>query len=137
MISFFVPGAPIPKGRARSTRSGQHYTPVRTRQYENRITKAARDAMRERDLFAGPVELEVVLLMPIPQSWPKTKQAMAETGRVAHTTRPDVDNCVKSVKDGCNGAVWVDDSQVVMLTARKRYSVTPGAHVTIREIDDE
>lgn len=136
MISFFVPGPPVAKGRARSTKSGQHYTPARTRQYERRIAVAARDAMRERDLFAGAVELEVVLLMPIPQSWPKPKRVLAEYGRIEHVSKPDVDNCVKAVKDGCNGAVWVDDSQVVMLTARKRYSVTPGAHVTVREVDE-
>lgn len=136
MISFFVPGPPVAKGRARSTRSGQHYTPVRTRQYENRIATAARDAMRGCDLYSGAVELEVVLLMPIPKSWPRLKQAMAEIGELAHTTRPDVDNVVKSVKDGCNGAVWVDDSQVVMLTARKRYGITPGAHVTVRGVGE-
>ncbi len=37
MIEFTIPGTPVGKGRARSTRSGRHYTPEATRAYESQV----------------------------------------------------------------------------------------------------
>ena len=35
--------------------------------------------------------------------------------------KPDLDNLLKLVKDGCSGVVYLDDNSIVMVTAR-RYS---------------
>lgn len=37
------------------------------------------------------------------------------------TARPDIDNLVKAVTDALNGILWKDDSQIVSLSAEKRY----------------
>jgi Holliday junction resolvase RusA-like endonuclease len=41
MITFEVPGSPIPKARARTLRNGHSYTPKTTEQYEIAIAEAA------------------------------------------------------------------------------------------------
>ncbi len=37
-------------------------------------------------------------------------------------TRPDADNLIKGIKDGCNKVIWHDDSQIVEMKVRKYYS---------------
>lgn len=137
VVEFTVPGAPVPKGRARSrivkTRDGRqfvsHYTPDETTQYENLIRMCAKDAMHDRYPLDGPLRLEVTIVIPIPSSWSGRKQRDAAAGVVGATKKPDVDNFVKALADGCNGVAWVDDAQVVELVARKRYGAMPRVEV--------
>jgi Holliday junction resolvase RusA-like endonuclease len=75
------------------------------------------------------VSLEVVVSLPIPQSWSRKKQQAARWGVVRPTSRPDIDNYIKAVFDGCNEIVWKDDSQVVQVTATKRHSHSRGISV--------
>lgn len=132
-VAFTVPGAPVPKGRARSrlvkTRDGRqfvsHYTPDETTRYENLIRMCARDAMHDRYPLDGPIRLEVTVVIPIPASWSGRKKRAAAHGLVGATKKPDADNYVKAVADGCNAVAWVDDSQIVELIARKRYGEAP------------
>jgi Holliday junction resolvase RusA-like endonuclease len=42
---------------------------------------------------------------------------------------PDIDNIIKIILDGLNGAAYQDDKQVVAVVARKRYDNT--GHVTV------
>ena len=74
-----------------------------------------------RPLLEGPVELRVMAYMPIPASWSMKKQRAAALGEILPISRPDLDNCIKSIKDGCNKVIWKDDSQVVDIIAKKRY----------------
>lgn len=137
VVAFVVPGAPVAKGRARSRvvrgKAGQsfvqHYTPEETRNYENLVRMCAKDAMHDRYPLDGAVKLEVTVVIPIPASWSQRKQRDAIAGRVGATKKPDVDNYIKAIADGCNGVAWVDDSQVVELVARKRYGAMPRVEV--------
>nr|WP_318837549.1 RusA family crossover junction endodeoxyribonuclease [Psychrobacillus glaciei] len=52
-------------------------------------------------------------------------------GELRPTTKPDVDNYVKGVKDGLNKVLWQDDSQVVNLNVRKFYSMNPRVVVRV------
>lgn len=140
VIEITIAGAPTPKGRARSTRSGRHYTPAATRAAENRV----RDAWLECGIgyklavtgnpptpHAGPVHVDVVATFTPPTSWPKWKQTAALAGAWPHTVKPDIDNLLKLVKDGLNGLAWVDDAQAISVTGRKQYGETAATHVTI------
>ncbi|HBJ02164.1 MAG TPA: RusA family crossover junction endodeoxyribonuclease [Lysinibacillus sp.] len=46
-------------------------------------------------------------------------------------TKPDADNLIKGIKDGCNKVIWYDDSQIVEMNVRRFYSEHPMAEVTI------
>lgn len=74
------------------------------------------------------VRLVFVLPRPKQMFW-KTKPMP----RVPHVKRPDIDNCIKSLKDALSGTVWVDDSQVFNIHATKWIAAGDEApHVEVR-----
>lgn len=138
IISFTVPGKPVPKGRARSfVRNGKigHFTPKETVIYENAVKLAASKAMNSLPPFTGPASLNVNVYIKIPESWSLTKKAEANGGLIRPTSRPDLDNILKSIKDGMNGIVWKDDSQVVQVLASKWYSDIACVRVSAGELE--
>lgn len=141
VIKFTVPGAPVGKGRPKvSTRGGKFakmYTPEKTTNYETLVALAAQQAMVGRTLLSGPVEVRMAILLPVPASWPKRKQAAALAGLVYPTKKPDADNVVKAIFDGINGVVWNDDVQACDILVRKRYAETPGVQVLVKPIDGQ
>ena len=137
-IEFFVPGAPVGKGRPRAARRGAGvvmFTPDKTAGYEALVAAAASNAMRAEagPLFTGPLEAVLEMRIPIPASWSKAHKAAALAGIELPTSRPDIDNVAKAILDACNGVVFRDDAQVVMLVATKAFSDEPGVRVVIRE----
>jgi len=61
----------------------------------------------------GPLLLGVKAYLPIPKSKSKKWRAAALAGEIRPTTKPDLDNCIKNLKDVCKGVFWQDDKQVV------------------------
>lgn len=137
MIAFSIPGQPVAKGRPKFARRGNFvtaYTPAKTASYESLVKMAASTAMAGREPSARPIEMEVCLWLQIPASWSNKKRAAAASGSVMATKKPDADNVLKGLKDGCNGIVWRDDAQVVSIILQKKYSEMPMASITIREL---
>jgi Holliday junction resolvase RusA-like endonuclease len=85
--------------------------------------------------IAGPVAVDITFMMEAPKSWPRWKREAAIAGSYRHVYRPDVDNLVKLAKDALNGILWVDDSQVCEINARKVYSETPRTWIVIHELE--
>ena len=73
-------------------------------------------ALGSAEPFAGPLAVIVTAYLRQPASIPKCRRAVA-----LPVKRPDLDNYVKCLLDGCS-PLWGDDSQVVDLVARKRYA---------------
>jgi Holliday junction resolvase RusA-like endonuclease len=139
-IEFTVPGQPVAKGRPKFARRGAHvvaYTPEKTASYENLVKLAATACMCGHEPSGKPIALWVSLNLQIPASWSMKRRALAESGAIYATKKPDADNVLKGIKDGCNGIVWRDDAQVVRVMLKKRYSATPSALVRVIEIDGE
>lgn len=123
MISFTIPGNPIPKARARVTtqRDGRTraYTPLRTKHWEAEVKDAARLAMMGRPPLEGPVGVELWL-------WRGDKR------------KADADNCEKAILDACNKVLWNDDDQVMDMHRYKRLDrENPRAKVRVWELDVE
>ena len=136
-ITFTVPGAPQGKGRPRVGKiAGQArmFTPAKTVAYEGLIAHAAQTAMSGRPLLDGPVACAVHIDCAVPASWSRKKQRQALAAEILPTTKPDADNVVKAIFDGCNGVLWRDDVLIVDLVARKRYGATPGVRVMITAV---
>lgn len=72
----------------------------------------------------GPVEVELMFFALKPK-----------TSKLTHP-RPDIDNYEKSILDALtkDGRFWVDDSQVVSLSASKAWGERPGHDITIRPL---
>ena len=132
--SFVIPGAPRGKGRPKFARRGNFvatYTDDKTASYENLVALACREEMRGRPPLDGPVWLQVVATFAIPSSASKAKKLEMLTGKVGATKKPDLDNIVKAVLDGLNAVAFVDDVQVIHISARKEYGPLPNVWVRV------
>lgn len=124
-IEFTIHAEPVAKARARAGVGGRFYTPKKTSDYEAIVAMHAKQAMKGRSPIESACVLSLVFNMPIPKSWSQKKRAQAISGEIKHTSKPDLDNLIKAVKDGLNGIVWADDAQVVRVVAEKKYSENP------------
>lgn len=138
MISFFIPGDPRGKGRPKFARRGQHvqtYTDDKTAAYENLVTLACRQAMQGRPAYETAVHVAVHATFTVPASASIRKRSAMLCGEMRPIKKPDLDNVLKAVLDGCNQVAFRDDALVVSFTADKRYGAEPGVSVHIREAD--
>ncbi len=119
-LAFVVYAEPVAQGRPRvAVRGGKPhaYQPARSAQAGWEIRQAARAALGAQEPFSGPLAVTVTAWVRMPASVPKSRRLTAQP-----TRRPDLDNFVKLTLDGCS-PLWVDDSQVVELSAAKRYAL--------------
>ncbi|RME86623.1 MAG: RusA family crossover junction endodeoxyribonuclease [Planctomycetota bacterium] len=136
LLSLVIPGTPVGKQRPRSGKWGVFYTPKKTKNYEALIKMTAANKMQEQglEILDCPVYLIIRAFYPIPESWSKKKKALAESGDILPTVRPDLDNIEKAVLDGLQGVVFKDDKQVVEVLKRKVYTSTyPRIEVTVKD----
>jgi len=124
MIRFTLSVAPVAKGRPRLGRGGRVYTPDETRRFENEVRMLARLYKPEQP-WAGPIGICLKFSLPKPKR-PKCNEPIC---------RPDLDNYVKAVLDALD-EFWIDDSQVVHLSATKEYG-EPEINVMIVRIAEE
>jgi Holliday junction resolvase RusA-like endonuclease len=102
---------PQVKQRPRMTRRGKAYTPMRTH--------LAEDVIREGwdgPCFSGPVSMEV----EFSKNGSVVTVGILEGDEYDKTVlRGDIDNYLKLVMDGLNGAAYEDDSQIRLVIAKK------------------
>jgi len=108
-----IPLAPIAQARHRQGR-GRVYTPNQVRLWKQDARAALlcdkRVQALKLDPLTGPVSLTVVEVFA-------TK--LSRLGCWWQPSKPDIDNVTKLVLDTLNGLVYIDDAQVVQLTACK------------------
>jgi Holliday junction resolvase RusA-like endonuclease len=100
---------------------GRVYTPAKTKEYENTVAWAAKAAMMGRPMIEGPVQITMVC-------------CFSAKSRSWHVSKPDLDNCAKSVIDGLVGVVLKDDCQVSRLILNKFNSLQEGVTVDIEPL---
>ena len=130
-VTITIGGEPVAKGRPRVTRRGFVYTPSKTRKYESHGRLAAQLAMDGRPPITVPVRAEIIINLPVPQSWSAKRRDAALRGDVHPTSRPDTDNYIKAALDAINEIVVADDSLVVELAAAKQYARVPQITITV------
>jgi len=116
-ISFIVPGTPVPYARTAGGATTARFTPAKQRNAMGVVKLFASRAMNGRAPLEGPIWLSVEAYYQVPKSWSKKQADVARW----KTSRPDLDNIVKLIKDSCNQVVWQDDSQVAAMSLSKRY----------------
>jgi Holliday junction resolvase RusA-like endonuclease len=156
MITFFVPGTPVPKGSAKAyMKKGMRFPVVIQDNVEKQkpwasligYTAAQEVKGKQHNLFTGPVYLSLKFIFPRPKSHygtGKNAATLKANAHEYHTTKPDLDKLVRCVKDALTGIVWVDDSVVVFISAVKLYESNveprcsrPGVIVTVKQIIKE
>ena len=122
-VSFTVFGDPVPKARARTVRKAGRtwsFTPKRVAAWEKVVREEAGKHFSEP--FNGPVALSLAFFMKRPKSRKKDNFVV---------TTPDLDNLEKAFLDGLNDVAYLDDKQVVVKNAVKRYIVVGEPRVEV------
>lgn len=144
MISFFVPGTPIPKGSAKAFYN-KHLGRAQVMQ-DNRDKQkpwASMISVTAQQTYVGPliagaVRLSLHFTMPRLKSHygtGKNANVLKPGAPFWHTSKPDLDKLIRCVKDALTGVIWVDDSQVCQMgEMNKTYGEKPGVMITIVEI---
>jgi Holliday junction resolvase RusA-like endonuclease len=133
-VQIVLLGQPRGKERPRGTKDGHFYTPEKTRSYEAALKYAAQQVMGDRIPMAGPLRVDMRIIVPIAASWAQKRQAAARFGFEMPTKKPDIDN-VQKMLDALNLIVWVDDAQIVDTHVVKRYGDKPGLWVDVYKIE--
>lgn len=134
-VEFYIPGRAIPKARPRVTRGGYAYT-TRTTQIFERTTQIEYRKQCGDSFFAEgtPLVVNIEFRFEPPKSWPKKKRDAAIRRRIYPTSRPDLDNLIKSITDALNGVAYKDDSQIVAVVSRKMFAPRSNSIVRITSI---
>jgi crossover junction endodeoxyribonuclease RusA len=105
-------------GRIVQVNSAKH------KKWRNAVAFAALDLVTDGwELIDEPVELTVIFYLPRPKS---------VLDRAYPAVMPDLDKLVRAVGDSLSGVVYVDDSRIISLTAKKLYADDRGPGAVIR-----
>ena len=122
-INISIDGLPAAKGNWIAVH-GVFIPPNREKLniWTRQIQQTAREAYSPADPSNAAIDLKIKFFMPVSRN------------KGACITRPDLDKLARAVMDALAGIVYVDDSQVVRLTAEKVYNPFTGADIEISEI---
>lgn len=137
MIRFEIPGECVPKGRPRFRTVGafvQTYNTKETIYYENLVKVCFKDTLFEGFMNKEQIGMNITIYKEIPKSASKKKVISMLNGDIRPTTKPDADNCAKSICDGLNKIAYSDDSQICELTIKKYYSEKSRTVVELYEV---
>ena len=134
-VTITLLGQPVPWARTQGGKTGQRFTPARQR---NNAATLRMAAMREMMFdahkpFEEAVRLTILAEFQIPKSWPKWRKNGAILGESPHSSKPDLDNIIKQIKDAFKGVVYRDDALVSEISAKKRYGVQPKLVITVSQ----
>ncbi len=136
-LTFEIPGDVQAQQRPKFSRYGNGVSvrdPKESKDYKSFVRLVASQVAPD-ELITEEIRLSIVVYRKIPKSFSKKKHQQAVDGVLKPTTKPDIDNLVKGIKDGLSKVIWHDDSQVTELVARKLYSDNPRAEVTIEWVE--
>ena len=142
MIELFVAGNPKPQARPRVAMRGRRAMAYNADSQAMKDWKQSLDAalyeIPDRGLD-GPMHVELVFRLPRPKAHyrsGKFSHLLKDSAPGDHQSRCDIDNISKVVLDKITRAgIWIDDSQVISLTASKRWSDCRSGGCVITIID--
>lgn len=137
-MKFIIPIPPTAQMRARHAVRGNFSTTYKAPEQRSReeTLKAFLARHQPATPFTGQLLLGVRAYLPIPGSKPQKWKAEALSGVIRPTTKPDLDNLVKQIKDCLSQChFWTDDKLVVgyLPDTGKYYSDRPRWEIEIME----
>ena len=135
-ITFAVYGEPVAKGRPRFSTKGKFpvaYTPEKTKAYEFEVGMMAVAAMGGSKPLEGALEAFIYVTFAVPDSYSKKRTEACLNDSEKHTKRPDLDNLIKSVIDGMEKIVFLNDSQITSIYSTKVYGEVAKVEVLVRQ----
>jgi len=113
------------------------YQPRSNQDYKGCIKALALNQLPDDfELFTGPIKVDVEYIFPPLKSMSKKLTKSIEEGFLIYKdTKPDLsDNLNKGTFDALTGIVWLDDSQIVQLSAKKVYGSIGMIRMEIKDI---
>ncbi len=137
-MKIVIPGRPIAKKRPRFYRRGNHVGVYSDQQTEEGRWIVLANAQIQSRITEVAIRLDMTFVLPRPKGHYGTGRNAGKLKASAprHPKgRSDLDNYVKFCMDCITGMgkVWKDDSQVVSLTAVKRYGEQPRTEIEVIE----
>ena len=127
---------PVPQLRPRTSTLGGYvrvYDPPKVANFK-RILRSLAVNQYTRPPLIGPLSVSLTFYRPVQKSISKTERERRLSNRSKPVVKPDTDNYIKSTLDALNGILWHDDSQIVKITAEKRYSDHPKITVSVKPV---
>ena len=134
-MRIFIPGEPIAQPRPKvSTAGGFARAYVDAKHPCHAMREAIKLVWQSQvgRCLTGPVSVRMVFWFDRPKSHSKVRRSKGEP----KISRPDIDNLVKLGLDALNGLAYIDDAQVYLLLAEKRYvgpDDQPGTEILVTE----
>jgi crossover junction endodeoxyribonuclease RusA len=124
MNAFFVKGRPVPQGSLKFING----RPIHARATDLAVWRA--DIARNAEVFgytpvSGGVKVSCSFVFLKPKS---------VKDRNLPWVKPDLDKLVRAVLDGLTGVAYEDDSQVVIVEAKKTYGEREGVWLEIEQL---
>ena len=137
-MRIVISGKPIAQARPRFYRRGNHVGTYSSQETESGRWIVLANAQVKGAVTEVAIHLDMVFVLPRPKGHYGTGR---NSGKLKSSAPPhpkgrsDLDNYVKFVMDCVTGmgCVWKDDSQVVSMTAVKRYGGRPRTEIEITE----
>ena len=128
MISFFVEGIPAPQGsktaKCINGRAVMWEASKGVKLWRDTVTAQAQIQMIADGLetITDPVQLVLDFRLPKPKS----------VKRDVPSVKPDLDKLIRSTCDALTKSkIYQDDALVIIVTASKSYSETPGCYISL------
>lgn len=135
-MKIIIPGTPQPKQSARfrnvksKTGKKDFIMSYQSKSVTDNAQNIGKIALSQLPVGFKPYDCAIVakvtFVFPVLKSWNKITKKAFEDGQVMYkTSKPDVDNLLKSLFDGLNGIAFVDDSRVSRVLSEKIYGKEP------------
>jgi Holliday junction resolvase RusA-like endonuclease len=150
-LQFHVSGLPKPGGSKKgfiykSKATGKQRVAMvddcdRNADWRADVKGAAEKAFGKAELFDGALLLQVVFILPRPNSHYRggdRARGLRPDAPKYHTKAPDTTKLLRSTEDALKGVVWTDDSRIAQQFAEKRFSDDgrTGATITIQRLEN-
>ena len=137
IIEFTVLGEPSVQMRHRSFSKGKFkgtYDPSKDK--KNDFLSVIQEKAPKEPL-TGPIGITIIFHFGRPQGHygsGKKQGMLKDTAPEYHTSRKDLDNCVKFATDSMNHVFYKDDCQICHLFSQKLYSESPRTYILIQTL---
>lgn len=131
ILELAVPGTPQPKGSLKAIpaknpdgtlRIAMKNDNPKTKEWQDLVSFHATSQMRGQKPYEGAVWLSMLFRITRPRTHFMKGGALRKDLLEEHVDKPDVDKLVRCILDALTGICYVDDCQVVTVTATKLYT---------------
>ena len=115
MLRIDFTGEPLPQSRVRFA-NGHAYEKPAIKAYKDQLAHLAKIALNGSSSWQVAVSVNIIVRRKFP---------------ICSRRFGDIDNHVKAILDALNGIIWLDDSLVTSISARKVQSADEGVTIVV------